>query len=167
MINSKKDYFSNKFLNNLNQYSKLDNINDLPNIDSIIYHYSSQVKENFKQQTSGFKLFYNFIIRFFQFIEIFFLCFGWCLPYNLLKYHIFYCVIKLVLWEIFDNKNLFDFLTYSNNKKNKFLSIDHNICLTTIFFTIFLSLFSIIFPENTIFSYIYSFIKFLSIYKYK
>lgn len=168
MINYNKHFLNNKFLNNLNEYSKLENINDLPNLDSIIYYYSSQVKENFKQQqTSGFKLSFNFIIRVLQFIEVVFLCFGWCLPYNLIKYHIFYSVIKIILWEVFDNKNLFDYFTYSKNKNNKFISINHNICLTSIIFTILLSLFSIVFPENTIFSYIYSFIKYLSKYNYK
>ena len=92
-INYNKHFENNKFLNNLNEYSKLENKYDLPNLDSIIYYYSSQVKENFKQQSSGFKLSFNFIIRFLQFIEVIFLCFGWCLPYNLLKYHIFYSVI--------------------------------------------------------------------------
>jgi hypothetical protein len=156
----------NKFIHNLNKYNNLNN-DDLPTINNILYLYSSQVKENFQNDSQGFYFYTNFIIRLIQLFEFLFIAFGWCLPYNLLKYHIFLCVFNLIIWEMFKNKDFFNIFIKNKNKKyTQFIPINQNFCLYYIIFVMFLSLYSLVFTDNTIFSYIFSFIKYLAKYSY-
>mgnify|MGYP005629959027 CR=1 FL=1 len=168
------DLFNNIIDNDLNLKNNFtsdksdSNNNNLQNLDNLIYDYSFKITENFKNSTEkGIFIYTNIVIRLLQIMEFLFISFGWCLPYNLLKYHIYICVFNLIYWEIFKNKDIFsNFIKNKKDNNKDFIPINQNFCFYFIIFVIFLSLYSIVFPENTIFSYIFTFIKYLSKFSY-
>ena len=146
-----------------NDFKEIDSI---PKIDHLLFFYLKYIKSNLIPKSCT-NVFFTSIIRILQIIGILFICFGFYLPKNLLKYHVIFCSITLILWEYLDNKCYSSLIIQKISNLNNCpelipINIEFSKNITLIF--MFFSIFGIIIPKISFFKILFNIINNLKKY---
>lgn len=156
--------FDNTFYDEFkNDFREIDSV---PKIDNIIAFYFKYIRSQIIPKSCT-NIFLTSIIRIFQIIGLLFIGFGFYLPKHLLKYHVIFCSITLILWEYLDNKCYASLIIQKISNLNNCpellpINIEFSKNITLIF--MFFSIFGIIIPQISFFKILFKIINNLKKY---
>jgi len=161
-----QNILDNKFISYLINNCNLDCSSDIPSINILIKYYLTFIYNGiFPQKCKNKKIIP--IIRLIHIIGIIFLCIGCFFPQKILKYHIFFCLKTLILWDILDDKCYMSLLIKKIGDLKiytRLIPINTSVCKGTVLSVMLISILGIITPEYSIFKIISSIIDYLKKY---
>ena len=134
---------------------------DIPKLNHILKIYNNHL---IKDKINSFG---KVILLIFHILYLLFIIFGIFLPNKFLPIHITICIITLILWEILNGKCYLSIIMQKISKDKIYIDLipfDYNFCIKSVLFVMFISIFSLIFPNYSLFKIIQNMIEQNKIY---
>lgn len=150
-INESKS-LNNKFILELVNNKPLDE-EDIPDMDNVILLYGKNLINNLLPDIDYIK-YLILLLRLVQIAIIAYILFGWLSPNSLLVYHIWTCIILLIMWELFDDRNIISLLVQKligTNDYPRLVQADINFCKYVVLLVLSASLYGQLYPQTSFF----------------
>jgi len=155
-ILSNQILYDNYFIQDVINDCNLNDKEAIPNIHTIAKIYGNKIYNNIFPK-NGKNKFILLLIRLIHILGIIFILLGCFLPNKILKYHIIFCIKTLVLWEFLNDKCYLSLLLQKVSELNlypNFIPEDISFCKNWILGVMFISIFSVIIPDFSLFKII-------------
>ncbi len=136
----------NRFINCLTD--DVEKVDDLPKVDNVVWNYLKGVwKRTWPDHPKKHII---FMVRIVQLAGILYLLLGWLSPQDLLKYHLFWAGLTLLLWDLFQEENYVNLLIerlIDEPYEEELLPADKKVSRSIVLFVIVLSLIGVLAPQ--------------------
>lgn len=150
------DNIINKNSDTKEDNDNLDNDKNIPGVFSTLKHYiGNALYEMYPYKRKCKNKIFIFLIRLIQVVLTIFLVIGIALPHKLLHYHVIACILLLISYELFDQKNIFSLMVKNIGDYKKYHPlIPHKSESVKVFVLafMFISIYGILVPNYSIFS---------------